>query len=409
MIYNKVIGLFTEIDEIAFDFFKNIKHYYKTLKEIVREFQEIYDISEEELLCDIMPLINQFNKEGIVQIHEDIFPDFLTLELTKQCNERCVHCYIPINIRNIKNEISFSKIKKIITDFVENGGKEIRLTGGEVMVSKNFRPTVRLARSLNLQIQIFSNLLNMTAEMARFLSENNVKYIQTSLYGSIPRIHDSITKTKGSFIKTLNGIDLLIKEKIEVKAVCVLMKKNVDDFLNIIKLIKQKKCEIGIETMLFKSYENYYENTEERLTIDELKNTFLRLKSYDKNLFMDIIKIRSIDKMLANADFLTSPSCDGHTSIYITADGKMVICPLLQNKPIGNIDENSIKEAMQSSSSLEILNINSCDFKQCLMCQAYDYCKFCIGLSYNETGNFIQPVPHWCQQAFMLKQLAEEN
>ena len=72
----------------------------------------------------------------------------LTLELTHRCNEKCVHCYLPG--ADAPRELSVAQIDKLLGEFAEVGGMRIYLTGGEIMVRKDFREILEAVRSHRL-------------------------------------------------------------------------------------------------------------------------------------------------------------------------------------------------------------------------------------------------------------------
>ena len=57
----------------------------------------------------------------------------------------------------------------------------------------------------------------------------------------------------------------------------------------------------------------------------------------------------------------------------------------------------------------ELRTITESSFPQCLECEAFDFCARCLVRNYNESnGDMFKINPVFCEEAFLLKRLAEE-
>lgn len=398
------------IDETGLMILKNVSHDFRPIDEIISVINKEYEVEREKLRSDISLFFQELQGAGYLEIIEEMKPRTLTLELTKQCNSRCVHCYIPNKHKNESGHLEMNLIRKILSEFKSNGGESVTLTGGEALLSPNFLPTISLSNSLGFSINVLSNLCLMTVKVADYLANNNVSFVQTSIYGANDEVHDEITGLKGSFDKTLRGIRLLKERNIDVRIVYVPMKGNVSMLIDAIKFFRNEyHIDLSIETVLTPAYDRTTENLKERLSIADMNKMLQDLKAFDYDKFIKTVKVRSKQKLItASPTFIIDPVCDGlHQSIYLTSEGEITTCPDFQSYSFGNVTNNSLTEIIHNPASLKIRGIKVGDLEKCLRCDAYDYCKWCIGLSFAETGKFTETIQFWCDQAFMIKELVE--
>ena len=61
----------------------------------------------------------------------------LQFELSSRCNERCIHCYIPNEKKNVGFDMPTAKVKSILDEFAAMGGIHVTLSGGEAFMHKD--------------------------------------------------------------------------------------------------------------------------------------------------------------------------------------------------------------------------------------------------------------------------------
>jgi len=147
--------------------------------------------------------------------------NFVWFEISSACNLKCLHCYAKSELNKmIKPSLSHAQWIKLLKDCYNLGARSCQFIGGEPLLYQNGKKDINTliieAKKIGYdQIEIFTN-----ATLWRKLDLNIVtKYISNikiSFYSHIPEIHDSITKVKGSWIKTLEGIKKLKKTGIPI-------------------------------------------------------------------------------------------------------------------------------------------------------------------------------------------------
>lgn len=396
-----------QVNNTAFEWLNFLDNDFKYVDSIINKIVENYPQNKEEIIKDFHNLIAQLEEIGFLWIKEKKIPRSLMIELTKQCNERCLHCYIPNKNKSKERPASSKLIVKALKEFKDCGGEEIIFTGGEALLHSDINQLLEYSCSLGLKNIIYSNLTLLNIDNLQKLKDGKVKYIQTSLYGHVPEIHDSITQNEGSFERSLKNIKLLREHNISVKIVCVLMKSNYKYLCDIINLIKELNCAIGIETVLTSCYDGNKENTNQRLDLEEIKNVLVQLKNIDEELFFDTVRLKCHEEELDDPfAYINTPVCDGGIdTLYLTSEGKLTPCPQLLNYVFGDLSKESFHKILNNEFSNKLNSITRSSFRDCLKCDAYEYCKWCIGLSYTENGNILNYKGFWCNLAQIAKDI----
>lgn len=125
------------------------------------------------------------------------------IEISDHCNEVCVHCY---QVQGQKGEMSTEEIFKILDDLAQMGVLRLTISGGEATLRPDLLDILRRARELGFLINLYTNGLTMTAELAGQLGELSLHAVEISLYSHRAQPHDFVTGVEGSFAKTTAGI-----------------------------------------------------------------------------------------------------------------------------------------------------------------------------------------------------------
>ncbi|MBU1137295.1 radical SAM protein [Patescibacteria group bacterium] len=139
-------------------------------------------------------------------------PNVLLLLTGFSCNNNCVFCsnVADRNFNSPTQEL-FDKIKKGYQD----GFRTIEFIGGEVPIRPDFLELVSFAKKTGFEdIHLTSNgRLFSYPEFIQKVKKAGLKVIVVSLYGHNKRLHESATRTPGSFEQTIQGIKNILAEK----------------------------------------------------------------------------------------------------------------------------------------------------------------------------------------------------
>ena len=93
----------------------------------------------------------------------------------------------------------------ILYNMAKLGVVKLVLTGGDPFMKKDFMKIVQYAHKLKFALSVYTNgqALYSKPELYDELRKVYPQYVGLSLYSTIPTVHDSITRRKGSCEKTM--------------------------------------------------------------------------------------------------------------------------------------------------------------------------------------------------------------
>lgn len=393
-------------------------------EEIVTKLSlQISDVSTDIIRNDFMEFMTALKKENMVEMDENkenmsYYPlKHLHIEITMECNERCIHCYLPNKLKSKGDQLSFSDFCKIVDEFVTLGGEDITLSGGEPLKHPDFIKMLDYCNSKNLIINILSNLTLMNDELIDKLGDYNIGTIQSSVYSLKPTIHDSITLQKDSLTKTMIAVEKLYKKGFTLQIACPVFTENFGKTESLIKYAKEKNILLKINGILLPQIDGSTEfKTKSTLSLNQKQVLLSSLLDYKNRYTKEQLtqcSTKSNDLCKNPALFLEQPVCSaGIDSCSVSATGQVYPCTEWTAFKIGDINFNSLKDIWEQSEQLKQLRaINKRkNFKKCLSCEALDYCKMCLMLNQAENGGeILQISKNTCNEAFMTRDVLEKS
>ncbi len=337
----------------------------------------------------------------------------LQFELSSKCNERCIHCYIPNEKKNVGFDMPTRKVLSIIDEFADMGGLHVTLSGGEALLHKDLCKICEYCREKDLEITILSNLLNLKESDVETFKATNVSLVQTSLYSMTPEIHDFITTIPGSFEKTKKAIELLVKNDVPVQISCPIMKANQKCYSAVMDYARSLKIKAQTDFIMMARADLSIDNLANRMSIEETEVFLRELIDKDNDYRAHTLSQPPVSDYIAFdiERFKKQPVCGvGYDNCCIAANGDVYPCAGWQSYVLGNVYKQSLSEIWESSEKIKNLRrITQESFPMCLDCEARDYCAMCLVRNYNESGGDMMKInKHFCDVAFLTKRLVEE-
>lgn len=401
-IVNKLLNIFedvtfSELKKDTVDFYMQFVNEGFLAFGITKEDCENYKVSEEitKILEKSEGNVENTNKKTV---DNNELLRSVHIEIVNECNERCVHCYIP---HYEKNKILASDLfYKVLEESRKLNIIHISISGGEPLLHKEFIPFLRKCKELDLSVNVLSNLTLLNDNMIDEMKENPLLSVQTSIYSMNPLVHDSITKKSGSFEKTKSAVLKLIKVGIPVQISCPVMKQNKNDFLAVKEWGEKNNLPVLIDYVIFASYDHSNSNLKQRLSLDEVETAF-ESQLCKKNIH--ILKETAKNKEALTKD---DPICSICKYFFcVSAEGDVFPCVGWQSKVVGNIKTDSIEELWKNSVELNILrSIKRQQFPKCVSCENRGYCTVCMMSNANENpdGDIFKIGEYHCQVASII-------
>lgn len=171
-------------------------------------------------------------------------PIAATLELTRRCNLRCVHCYLgdqAAQHRRQAEELGTAAVQAAISEWVEAGCLYLTITGGEPLLRPDFSAIYRHARELGMVVTVFSNGTLVDDPIAALFAEIPPRKVEISLYGATAATHDGITGVPGSHARAWEGIRRLQAAGVRLALKTVVMLPNRHEF----EAMARQAAEVG--------------------------------------------------------------------------------------------------------------------------------------------------------------------
>ena len=269
---------------------------------------------------------------------------YLRISITEHCNLRCTYCMPEdgISLTPKSHLMTADEIVDIAQTFVNLGITKIRLTGGEPLVRKDAKDIILRIGKLGVNLTITTNGI-LVANFIETFKEAGIKTVNISIDSLVKDKFNQITRREYFDIVQKN-IDLLLKEKFNVKLNIVLIKSfNNNEILDFIELTKSKSVQVRfIEFMPFSgnqwdksklvSYAEIMEIIQSEYKLSEIERLQDSPNDTAKNF-----KINSHQGSFAIISSVTNPFCSTCNRIRLTADGKLKNC-LFSNSETSLLD-----------------------------------------------------------------------
>ena len=327
-------------------------------------------------------------------------PLAMHLDVTYRCNERCIHCYLD---HDDHGELTTQEIKDVLEQAAAAGTFFLTLSGGEVLMRRDFFEILEHSRLLLFNVRIKTNGIMIGVEEAQRMRALGVEHIQISVYSHRPEIHDAITKLPGSLKRSIEAIRLIQSQGMKVTIANVLMRSNAVDHAGVQALARELGATYTLDPTITPKMDGDTSIVALRIPGAEL-NTIFRTESLVGN-----VEEFCAPPPPAGEDVMDSYPCSaGHTAIYISPYGDVTPCvqfPL----PTGNIRRQRLLDIWRNSPELNnVRSIRAKDLPVCSTCSHVGTCTRCPGLAYME-GSMRGPSTADCEKSFQRTGIPSAN
>lgn len=331
-------------------------------------------------------------RKSVMELLESLRPDphyplAAMIEVADRCNEACVHCY---QAHGEKGELTTEDWKRILDELADMGVFLLTISGGEATLRKDLFELIEHARARSFAVNLYTNGITITREVAARLARLGVMEVQISLYSHDPAVHDGVTRVPGSFERSVAAARHLRDHGVGVVLKSPVMSMNahaVDEYVDFVR-------GLGVDFQLDPGFLEPMENGDaapERYRMDDAHFVSVqRHPRLGKNPSERPSFTRPLDKPVCGA-------CSGQ--VHIEANGEMRPCTMLQ-VPVGHALHDGVGRAFATDpDGLDIRATTWGDLPGCRDCDLRHACSRCFAGARVEAGNALLPYATACRKA----------
>ena len=312
-----------------------------------------------------------------------------SIELTYACNEACVHCYNPnspreggLGTKKMKpvGELAAEEYFPVLDDMKKMGVTKIVFTGGDPFMKKGLMKILKYAHKLKFAFSVYTNgqALYSNPKLYEELKELYPQYVGLSVYSTIPEVHDSITRRKGSCEKTMEVARWCCDDAIGLQIKCPIMLANKDSYGKVFDFALSVNGMPQFDVNITSSVDG------DCFASQKLRLSEVQLREVLKDPRIPLSIENSVGAIERRPDMLFCGA--GESSFNLQPDGTVSPCCAFPMN-CGNVRVKRLKDIWENSGNL--IKIRTLRYKDSDICGKEEFCKYCNrcpGQSFVEHG-----------------------
>jgi MoaA/NifB/PqqE/SkfB family radical SAM enzyme len=348
-------------------------------------------------------------------------PRYGVFDLTYRCSNNCRHCWvrIPPGAPEKRDELSFAELRDIVDQARAMGCRDWRITGGEPMLRPDFAEIFDYVTRKAIHYTLNTNGTLITPQIAQLMRRKGRNMV--AVYGATAQVHDHITRTPGSFERTMRGFAYLKEAGANFEVQLVPMRDNFHQWDEMQALAQslsnQWRC--GAAWLYLSACGDPERNREikrQRLDPrDVVKLSPPNLSSAewwaagpddpDVTGFEKPVMCEGDDRLLA--------ACIGgrRRAFHVDPYGQMTFCCYIKDPALRyDLRRGSFQEAWDVfiPSLADRVRGGQEYLENCAVCELRSSCEWCCTYAYLEHRRFSAPVGYLCAVARENRQFEED-
>ncbi len=308
----------------------------------------------------------------------------MELEFSQLCNFRCPYCYLDARP---KDELTSDEIRDLILQGRDMGVRKVIILGGEPMIYPRILEKIHFIRSHGMDVEIFTNGSNITAENAVELALLDVKVVlkmntqnadvQNRLCGVDDA--DQIIREAFKHLKEAGygsgGKPMAISS--------VISSANIEELPEMWRWLRDQQIDPYFEMITPQG--------------SAVENDWLAVESKKVEALFN--ELAEVDRVEYNREWKPQPPLVGDIclrhqfSCYINAFGDVMPCVGV-TLPVGNIRKDKLANILSDSEVIQNLKNYTETIKgPCASCEDKASCYGCRGAAYQLTGDYLASDP----------------
>lgn len=272
-------------------------------------------------------------------------PISLQFELTHKCNQRCLHCYNQSGMEaNLKDDLPIEKWKELAREAGELGVFECTISGGEaLLLGDSLFEIMDILSEYDIRIRFITNGMLLTQSVLDKLKTYRIRWLQVSIDGSRPELHDYVRGMEGAFRKAIAAANLVKINGFPLLIAHAVVKSNLNYVEEMIDTAYILGAEAIIVAPFFYSGRAIINKDKLDLTSEEISSVFSRINVKQKEYNKRMLVISPLEEQAT----LQLRNISANLGLVIGPSGEVKIdcsMPFI----IGSVLNNSIREIWES-------------------------------------------------------------
>ena len=325
-------------------------------------------------------------------------PNLCQFEITFRCGFHCRHCYTDCYNKPVyfKKELNTREVIYILDKVQQAGVIWLCFTGGDPLVRKDFLKIYSYAKKKGFLITLFTNGYSLNKRILEFLKAHPPFVVEITLNAVTKELFERITQRKGSFVKVMESIRCLLKEKIPLKIKTQVTKDNIEELPRIKRFVKDLGLPFLPSFILYPGLNGNRAPCKLRVSKEEIFSLDQEKIKEDSPCGE---KISGKEKSETSRTLFPC-TIDSKDGFYLDPYGNVSPCYLIRQLRL-NLLQVSVEEVLKKILSW-VSKQQSLD-SLCRSCNLRQFCAWCPGKSYLEYGNLTTPIPYYCELAKLAK------
>lgn len=301
------------------------------------------------------------------------FPLSLELDITSQCNFKCLHCNRSASpIRD--QELGMKIINDLAEEVESIGLRRVQILGGEPMCHSSFKTICEIFHDHGATEMFTSTNGWLVNDATIGVFVDNFKDVQVSLHSIHAHTHDYISQHVGAWERAVNAIKILAQSGINVIVSMTVMHSNLHEMESLAILSER----MGASTVRFLALQNIGRGK----VLDSLSPTELEQGASTISHLSSVghrLRILSMGFPVKN-EFLNGSfwgCAAGRRLLYVKSNGDATCCSIVDT-PAGSIQKSSLMDIWHNQ---HFRNIRK------MLNQSCPLSKYCGGICKSEKDN----------------------
>jgi MoaA/NifB/PqqE/SkfB family radical SAM enzyme len=294
------------------------------------------------------PGFDRLVKSQFFSILGKMITDQVTISITEECPNNCIHCALP-DTKNRK-KLAPETVKSIIDQVLEMGATFVIFDGGEPLTYQGLEDLIRYVNPEKAITGVFTSGAGLTQERASSLKEAGLYSLTVSFDSAYEEKHDYVRGRKGVFKSAVEAVKNGVNAGLLVNIYVVLSRDNVNELDELYALASKLKVhELSFYEIVPTG--RWMDHASEIMTPKDLRK-------FDN--FVSRARGKEGPRVFPIPQVMKTTGCmAGRKWLHITPEGDILPCACIPI-PYGNVHRDRIKDVWKKIREDPVYNAKCC-------------------------------------------------